>query len=205
MAKISAKEREETRQRILLASRTVFRANGFEKTSIKGIAEEAGIGTSTLYGYYSSKMELFVSAFIHLYNIDRLDENKILSALENGISKALSDLLILTRQELVVRDKELVKHFYLMSLADNRENIRCKKQEYHRNEFEYVKKVLEIFERTNIRLCAFSLNHLADCILTLVEQVGIELMILGETSLEEAEVILIDQLRVLFAGKYENI
>jgi len=205
MAKISAEEKEQTRLRILEASRTIFRANGFEKTSIKGIAEEAGVGTSTLYGYYSSKMELFVSAFIHLYNVDRLDEAKILSALENGISSAMCELLLLTREDMVVRDRQLIKQFYLMSLVDDRENIRCKKKEYHITEYEYVKKVLEIFERTNLRLCAFSLNHLADCVITLIEQVGIEYMILGDASLAEAEVVLLNQLRVVFAGKYENI
>lgn len=205
MAKISAIEREETRLRILDASRKTFRDKGFEKTSIKGIAKEAGIGTSTLYGYYPSKMELFVSSFIHLYNADRLDEGQILSALENGVSRAICDLLLLTRRDLVVKDRQLFKHFYLMSLADDRDNIRCRKKEYHCIEYDYVKKVLEIFERTNLRLCAFSLNHLADCVLTLVEQIGIELMILDDITLEDAEVVLLEQLRVLFAGKYKNI
>ena len=205
MAKISAEEREETRQRLLIASRKVFRETGYEKSSIKIIAEEAGIGTSTLYGYYPSKMELFVSSFVHLYDVDRLDEGKILNALEKGISSAMCELLLLTRQDLVVRDRLLVKQFYLMSLADDRENIRSRKKEYHCLEYDYVKKVLEIFERTNLRLCAFSLNHLAECVLTLIEQIGIDYMILGDSTLEEAEEILIQQLRVLFAGKYEKI
>jgi AcrR family transcriptional regulator len=50
--------RERTRAKILAVAGRLFRHPGFEATSIHVIAEEAGIGVGTLYGYFESKDEI---------------------------------------------------------------------------------------------------------------------------------------------------
>ena len=55
------KEKETRRQEILLAATTVFRKNGFVKTTMDLVADESALAVGTLYRYYKSKEELFVA------------------------------------------------------------------------------------------------------------------------------------------------
>ncbi|TAF95748.1 MAG: TetR/AcrR family transcriptional regulator [Cytophagia bacterium] len=52
------REREEMRQRIMNAARHLFLEQGFEKTSIRGIAEAIEYSPATIYLYYKDKNEL---------------------------------------------------------------------------------------------------------------------------------------------------
>jgi AcrR family transcriptional regulator len=57
------KEREklERRHDILKSAKSVFFKNGFEKSSMDMVAEECGLAKGTLYLYFKSKEELYVS------------------------------------------------------------------------------------------------------------------------------------------------
>lgn len=57
------KEREKANRKneILQSAITVFSKNGFVKTSMEMVADEAELAVGTLYRYYSGKEELFVS------------------------------------------------------------------------------------------------------------------------------------------------
>ena len=46
---------EETRQNILSAALDLFRRNGFEKTTMREIASEAGVALGSAYYYVDSK------------------------------------------------------------------------------------------------------------------------------------------------------
>lgn len=50
---------DERRQSILEAAWKVFRANGFERTTMSEISEKVGGSKATLYGYFQSKEQLF--------------------------------------------------------------------------------------------------------------------------------------------------
>jgi AcrR family transcriptional regulator len=49
-----------TRQDVLAAALEVFRENGYERTTVRAIAERAGVTISTLYAHITSKEELFL-------------------------------------------------------------------------------------------------------------------------------------------------
>lgn len=201
MAKISAEEKEATRLRILDASVVVFRKCGFEKTQIKEIAQEANVGTSTIYGYYGSKVELFLASFIdRIMNLE-FDESRVSEELEDGITEGLLKLLFNDRVNSVEEDRELLRSFVVASIYDG-SDFMCRKKDHNRlNQYVFIKNVLEVYERTNLRLCAFSLNHLAETILTIVEFIGMNYMT-GDLSLEDAEMHMRNQFKVLLAGKY---
>lgn len=55
------REREQRRSDILKAAQRVFFRNGFEKTSMEMVAEECQLAKGTLYLYFKSKEELYVS------------------------------------------------------------------------------------------------------------------------------------------------
>lgn len=56
------KKSEETRARILAAALATFREHGFEKATMRQIAEAAGVATGAAYYYFDSK-DAIVSAF----------------------------------------------------------------------------------------------------------------------------------------------
>jgi AcrR family transcriptional regulator len=55
------REREERRQQILVAARTLLSKKGLGGTSIQQIAKNAELGVGTIYFYYRSKEELFAA------------------------------------------------------------------------------------------------------------------------------------------------
>lgn len=58
-----AADSERTHVRIVDAARTVFAEDGYATAQNSRIAERAGVATSTLYHYFSSKLDLYVAVF----------------------------------------------------------------------------------------------------------------------------------------------
>ena len=61
MGRPAATTSAETRARLLAAARKCFGQFGYEKTTNKDIANEAGITTGAIYHYFDSKPELFAA------------------------------------------------------------------------------------------------------------------------------------------------
>ncbi|MGB3398985.1 MAG: TetR/AcrR family transcriptional regulator, partial [Candidatus Deferrimicrobiaceae bacterium] len=54
-------KKKKTRQAIMDAAIRLFSEKGFEKTSVDELAKEAGVGKSTIYGYFHTKNEIFLA------------------------------------------------------------------------------------------------------------------------------------------------
>ena len=61
--RVTAEAKTETRQRILQSARTLFKKEGWQNTTTRGIAQAAGIATGTLFNYFSTK-EAIAAALI---------------------------------------------------------------------------------------------------------------------------------------------
>ena len=60
---LTEEEQQRRRKEIFDASVHLFLEKGFNETTLREIAEAAGIGKSTLYDYFKSKDEILVSYF----------------------------------------------------------------------------------------------------------------------------------------------
>jgi len=68
---------EATQSRLLLAAKGQFAANGYERTTVRDIAAEAGVNVALINRYFGSKEELFAQAVaIDLEFPDLSDVNK---------------------------------------------------------------------------------------------------------------------------------
>ncbi len=206
MAKITAAEREQTKKDIITASESVFRKHGYQKTQIKMIAKKAGVGVSTIYGYYPSKIDLFLSSFLTIRNKDIFEEDYVMKVLENGLISGLEALILEARFADILEDRSLLRTFYVASISDLAKNqkMKCEIRDLMMNT-EYVKYILEIYERSHVRLCAFSLNALAETVMIIIHNCGLDYLIFEELTFEDTKKKLREHLRVLFAGKYELI
>lgn len=61
MAGIREQKKSKTRKAILDAAIRLFAEKGYEQTSMEELAREAGIGKATIYGYFSTKNEIFLA------------------------------------------------------------------------------------------------------------------------------------------------
>ncbi|HUV79194.1 MAG TPA: TetR/AcrR family transcriptional regulator [Desulfobacterales bacterium] len=61
MSGLRETKKKKTRQAILDAAIKLFSEKGFEKTSVDELAKEAGVGKSTIYGYFHTKNEIFLA------------------------------------------------------------------------------------------------------------------------------------------------
>ncbi len=57
-----------TRLKILHSARQVFATTGYERASLKQIAEDAGVTRNAIANYYSSKIELYVAALTSVHD-----------------------------------------------------------------------------------------------------------------------------------------
>ncbi len=60
MAGLREQKKQETRLAIQAAAVKLFTEKSFEKTTIEDISREAGIGKTTVYGYFSTKDDIFI-------------------------------------------------------------------------------------------------------------------------------------------------
>jgi AcrR family transcriptional regulator len=61
------RQKDEKRDAILAAARSVFAEKGYEGSTIADIAKEAGVAAGTVYLYYASKTDLFAALSQQLY------------------------------------------------------------------------------------------------------------------------------------------
>ena len=65
-----ALEKNEMREAILVAAKNLFLTEGYEKTSIRGIAEQIAYSPATIYQYFEDKDDIFLT--IHIRAFDEL-------------------------------------------------------------------------------------------------------------------------------------
>jgi len=89
--------KEKKREDIILAALMVFAEKGFSRTTIKDIAEHAGIGKGTVYEYFNDKDEIIYSSFSYFLSIFETDMEKILLSDRSGINKFNELVLTMTK------------------------------------------------------------------------------------------------------------
>ena len=77
MSGLRARQKEDRRNRIVAAAKTQFRQQGFEKTTIEGIAEAAGVSGVTVHNYYGTKAGVLLALVIESDKllIERLEDS----------------------------------------------------------------------------------------------------------------------------------
>jgi AcrR family transcriptional regulator len=106
----------ETRQKILHSARQVFATTGYERASLKQIAEDAGITRNAVANYYSSKIELYGAALASVHDVvagQILDDAKCVSGSAHRRVMAVFESAVGFSQT----DETFVR-FFVISTAD---------------------------------------------------------------------------------------
>ena len=137
--KISQEQKLETRQKLINTAADLFVIQGFDNTSMKQIARDAGIGDATIYKYFPNKDKLIVgfyevraeAALAEYHNTEDIDEY--------GLRERIQ-LLVDTLLEQLIGDREFVelsmKQFIKSPLILLRDELNAAKA--YRQEFELI-------------------------------------------------------------------
>ncbi len=98
---------EETGFRILNAALTLFRQEGFDTTTMRGIAQQAGVATGAAYYYYDSK-DAIVMAFYRRSCVEMQPQITEALAEVTGLEKRLQ-ALIRVKFEHFARNREILR------------------------------------------------------------------------------------------------
>jgi AcrR family transcriptional regulator len=108
---------EQTRAAILAAARHRFAADGFERTTIRAVAADAGIDPSMVMRYYGSKDGLFGAAVdldLHLPDLATVPRDKLgETAVRHWVERwegALSDELLIVLLRSAVTNEAAAEH-----------------------------------------------------------------------------------------------
>ena len=61
MSGVREQKKQQTRKAIIDAAVKLFTEKGFEQTSMDELGRAAGVGKSTIYGYFKAKEEIFLA------------------------------------------------------------------------------------------------------------------------------------------------
>jgi AcrR family transcriptional regulator len=120
MEKVSRDARRaQTAERILDAAREEFAQRGFEKTTIRAIADRAGVHASLVMQHYGSKAELFA----HVVRLSPEDTDSASEHLSEVLRRRLGDIApgerALVRSMLTSAEGETFMRDYLQERVEN--------------------------------------------------------------------------------------
>jgi len=128
---LTDEEQQRRRKEIFDASVHLFLEKGFNETSMREIAQAAGIGKSTLYDYYKSKDEILVSYFTSEIGVITARAQEIIQQ-NSSISEQLRVIMQMHLSYLVDSKQTFLK----LSLeaqrlsAESQEQIQIKRHAY---------------------------------------------------------------------------
>lgn len=79
-----------TRKRILDSARSCFVTHGYDQTTMKNIAAEAGITAGALYHHFTSKQDLFAAAY-HRHQVEAFEAFEIAAETSVGTTADLAE------------------------------------------------------------------------------------------------------------------
>lgn len=97
------------RNQILDAASKVFAIKGFHPTTVKDIAQEAGIADGTIYNYFPSKTALLIGVFDRMRALIKPDDDAIVQLMQTDFRTFLKSFLHLPLNTLNESDFALLR------------------------------------------------------------------------------------------------
>lgn len=125
-------KKEKQRQNILSSAALVFSEKGYLKSTMSAVAEKASIGKGTIYGYFSSKDELFFEVF-KWYNQQVFNNIDSVKNREDSQKKMILDIA-----EIVMKSVMDLMDFYGITMEFWSAASSSEKREIFKKEFQNI-------------------------------------------------------------------
>ncbi len=117
MAGLREKKKKMIREKILSVSKELFLTAGYDQTTTSKIASKAEVAEGTLYNYFRSKSEIFISIFGEAFSVENIktsDYDETLTLAQN-IAAFMDEYLWVS----AYKDKAFIKELFKTLLNDN--------------------------------------------------------------------------------------
>jgi AcrR family transcriptional regulator len=208
MSNVTMEEKQETKMRIQKAARVVFSQKGIQKASVREIAKMAGVGASTLYGYYSSKSLLFIETILPTIEsrdtLDfKLDNTEVAGLNLDDITKILAGAVFSLPSSILDLDQEIIKEFHVVLFSISTSNeIKNRMENFLENEMKgIITKFITRLLNEGIIKVKLDASDYARFILNMMRAIFLEYIIIGELTKEQCYVKLEGTIRMSLIGK----
>lgn len=89
MKTLRARQKEDRRNRIVSSAKSLFKENGYDKTTIENIALAAGVSGVTVHNYYGTKAGVLLALVIE-------SDKQLIERLDESLPKDATDLVEIT-------------------------------------------------------------------------------------------------------------
>ena len=89
MGGLREKKKKEAYEKILEAGKTIFATQGYDKTTMEQLAEKAGIGVGTIYNYFKTKADVFLSIMEADMDMNDITFHPDMTSMETGVREVV--------------------------------------------------------------------------------------------------------------------
>jgi AcrR family transcriptional regulator len=125
---IREKKRMSTRKKILDISKELFEQNGYKQVRTSEIAKLAGIGEGTLFNYFKSKGELFISALFENFMTSSYAFSTLSEMNEEEFIMEIVNIIGFYVKEVKNIDKKLIRGYFSILYDDGNTDAVSAKQ-----------------------------------------------------------------------------
>ncbi len=142
MARIGAEKKAEIRNKILEVSKELFISKGYENTSTSEIAKSVGIAEGTVFNYFKTKSEIYMSILsVSFINIE--DEALAQIDFTTGVVDIFMELIEKTGKKILILPKRVLIEMgaVMINVTKSKPNLLKKMAEI---DFKFMDQVYEI-------------------------------------------------------------
>jgi len=163
--KLKAKRKEQ----ILTASMKVFSRHGYQDTDVERIANLAGLGKGTVYRYFQSKENLFLSTLEWGLNSLKQDIRAAIEKVDDYLDRV--QVALATHLKFFEKHRDFFRLLVQERAWAEMKSARCTWSEKHLSYIEHMQKILAegmrkgYFKKIDTRSCAYALWGLTNSLL----------------------------------------
>jgi len=124
MSGLRERKKKESEEKITSSARDIFLKKGYNEATMEEIAKKADIGVGTLYNYFKSKAEIFISIMTRESLINETDDEKLDYTLEKDTITIIIDYILKSTKYIESFDKKLWRELFAAILGNvNPDNL----------------------------------------------------------------------------------
>ena len=204
MSELRDKKKKAAIERITKAARELLINKGYADATIEEIAENAEVGTGTLYNYFSSKAELFLSLMTEELHLEDDDFKQFKLDLEKDAADSVVIFLKKSFGAIRLFKKSMWRELFAAMFANSKpDNLIFKV--FRNSDNKTLSKLEQLFETMkskNLLLPSFKSKEAAYAVFSVVITQTLLFAYTESISTEEFERNIETQIRFIFENKY---
>lgn len=167
MISLRDKKKEATRRKILKAAKEIFEEKGFSGSRTIEIAKHANIGEGTLFNYFNSKSELFLTVFFEKFKVTNLTFQGIEVSTEKQVAAEIMKIInYYTESVKKVQKRSLQEYYAVMHDVNLTDSIQLREEFLNRDIIIYnnISRLFIQLQNTNVCQYKFNIDILVKCI-----------------------------------------